>query len=392
MAPSRTLLFAQGITAPAPLSLRISSLTGQRLCPGRKHKNILNNLLIPKLPPRIVLPKRLTSVRAVSNADAAASSGASSNANSNAAKPSDVSQQRGGLLFALYKFTRPHTIRGTILGSISGCARAILESPSAIDWALIPRAVMGMLALLFGNAVIVGVNQIYDVRLDRINKPFLPLASNEMSKRVAWFVVIISAILGLFIVKRFFSPLIFGLYAFGMVFGTLYSVPPFRFKRYPFLAAITISCVRGFLMNFGVYHATKSALGVPFAWSPPITFLAIFMSVFATVIALSKDLPDIRGDIAEGVPTFASTVGPARMIRVVYFMLGLNYIAAILVAFFAPPTAFHRLPLGIGHAVLGAWLMSYMSSVDPTSMQSIKKFYAFIWKLFYAEYLLFPFI
>lgn len=341
-------------------------------------------------------PKLRRIVVSVVNTNAAASSETNPEFDSNRpvlqSDNTPENLEKRGLGYALYKFTRPHTIRGTILGSISGCTRAILESPSAIDLRLVPRATLGMLALLFGNAFIVGINQIYDVRLDKINKPFLPLANNEMSMRIAWFVIVISAILGLFIVRRHFSPLIFGLYAFGMSFGALYSVPPFRFKRYPLLAAVTISSVRGFLMNFGVYHATKSALQVPFTWSPPITFLAVFMSVFATVIAISKDLPDIRGDVSEGVRTFASTVGPARMIRIVYTMLGLNYVAAILVAFFAPSTAFNRLPLGIGHAILGTWLMSYMPSVDPTSLPSIKRFYAFIWKLFYAEYLLFPFI
>lgn len=262
----------------------------------------------------------------------------------------------------------------------------------APDWSLLPRALLGLLALLFGNAFIVGINQIYDVRIDRVNKPFLPLAAREMSPRLAWAVVLSSAVLGLAIVRRCFSSLIFGLYAFGMLFGALYSIPPFRFKRYPLLAAMTISCVRGFLMNFGVYHATKNALKVPFAWSPPITFLAIFMTVFAAVIALSKDLPDIEGDVAEGVPTFASTLGPGRMVSTVYVMLSLNYIGAILTAILAPAGAFNRPILGLGHFVLGAWLISYMSRVDPSSLQSVKKFYAFIWKLFYAEYLLFPFI
>lgn len=292
----------------------------------------------------------------------------------------------------LIKFTRPHTIRGTILGSVAGCLRAMLESATRIDWALLPRAGLGMTALLLGNAFIVGINQIFDIRVDRINKPFLPLAAGEMSLRVAWGVVVCSAVLGLYIVRRCFSQLIFGLYAFGMAFGALYSVPPFRFKRYPVLAAITISCVRGFLMNFGVYHATKSALGVPFAWSPPITFLAAFMTVFACVIALSKDLPDIRGDRAEGVPTFATTVGPRKMVKVVVSLLGMNYLAAIGTAIFAPAGAFRRIVLGIGHLVLGGWLYVYQKSINPDSQDSIKDFYRFIWKLFYAEYFLFPFI
>ncbi|KAI0567819.1 UbiA prenyltransferase [Gracilaria domingensis] len=231
---------------------------------------------------------------------------------------------------AIFKFTRPHTIRGTILAAFAGCARALLESSAYIDWALFPRAIIGLLALLLGNAFIVGINQIYDIRLDKINKPFLPLAAGEMKGSLAWGIVLSSAVLGLALVRVFFSRLIFGLYAFGMSFGALYSVPPFRFKRYPPLAAITISCVRGFLLNFGVYHATKSALGVPFAWSPPITFLAVFMTVFACVIALSKDLPDIKGDTIEGIPTFASRIGPSKMVNPACTAGGLPKICATL--------------------------------------------------------------
>jgi hypothetical protein len=36
---------------------------------------------------------------------------------------------------------------------------------------------MGLLALLCGNGYIVGINQIYDVDIDAVNKPFLPVAA-----------------------------------------------------------------------------------------------------------------------------------------------------------------------------------------------------------------------
>lgn len=297
-----------------------------------------------------------------------------------------------GALGALYKFTRPHTIRGTLLGAFAGCTRALLENVSAIDLALVPLAALGVLALLFGNAFIVGINQIYDVRIDKVNKPFLPLAAGEMSQRAAWGVVGTSAALGLAIVKLCFSRLIFGLYSFGMAFGALYSVPPFRFKRYPALAAITISCVRGFLMNFGVYHATKSALGVAFAWSPHISFLAVFMSVFACVIALAKDLPDIKGDRAGGVSTFAAKVGPRRLINIVVGLLTANYVGAVATAVFAPAGAFRRAVMAIGHIVLAARLAQHARNVSPESSSSVKAFYANIWELFYAEYLLYIWI
>ena len=48
-----------------------------------------------------------------------------------------------------------------------------------IDWNLLPRALLGVLALLCGNGYIVGINQIYDVDIDTINKPFLPVAAGE---------------------------------------------------------------------------------------------------------------------------------------------------------------------------------------------------------------------
>lgn len=103
-------------------------------------------------------------------------------------------------LRALYKFTRPHTIRGTILASIAGTTRALLDTPGAMasaNWGLmLPRALIGMVALLLGNAFIVGINQIYDDEIDKLNKPFLPVASGEMTKRFAWVTVIASGVIG----------------------------------------------------------------------------------------------------------------------------------------------------------------------------------------------------
>jgi homogentisate solanesyltransferase len=201
---------------------------------------------------------------------------------------------------ALYKFTRPHTIRGTILASVCGTVRALLDTSGAIrnaQWSImIPRAILGMIALVLGNAFIVGINQIYDEEIDVLNKPFLPIASGEMSPRFAWIVVLLSAVLGPLLVYRHFPLLLFQLYTFGLFLGCIYSVPPIRTKRNPILAGLTIACVRGFLLNFGIYYAVKDALGVTFSWSPKVAFMARFMTLFATVIAVTKDLPDIEGD------------------------------------------------------------------------------------------------
>ena len=69
----------------------------------------------------------------------------------------------------MYKFSRPHTIKGTVLASTVGVTRALVENPQAISLKLVPRALIGLLAILAGNAYIVGINKIYDVKVDEIN-------------------------------------------------------------------------------------------------------------------------------------------------------------------------------------------------------------------------------
>ena len=165
---------------------------------------------------------------------------------------------------SFWKFLRPHTIRGTILASFSVTIRSLIESPGSINFYLIPRALLGVLALLCGNGFIVGINQIYDTDIDKLNKPFLPIASGEMQVGVAWTVITALAIVGMSISGICFGKLICGLYCFGLILGTIYSVPPLRLKRFAVPSFMIIATVRGFLLNFGVYHAARAAMKLPF--------------------------------------------------------------------------------------------------------------------------------
>lgn len=61
--------------------------------------------------------------------------------------------------------------------------RVLMENPGCIDWALLPKALLGLVALLCGNGYIVGINQIYDVDIDVVNKPFLPVASGKQRQQ-----------------------------------------------------------------------------------------------------------------------------------------------------------------------------------------------------------------
>jgi homogentisate solanesyltransferase len=116
-----------------------------------------------------------------------------------------------------------------------------------------------------------------------------------------------------------------------LFFFTL-SVPPFRLKQNAFAAFAIIATVRGFLLNFGVHHATTAALGLPFQWSPPILFITSFVTLFAVVISITKDLADIEGDKKFNIDTFATKLGVKGVSYLGSGLLLVNYVAAVTLA------------------------------------------------------------
>ncbi|KAF9596142.1 hypothetical protein IFM89_007195, partial [Coptis chinensis] len=68
---------------------------------------------------------------------------------------------------AFWRFLRPHTIWGTALGSVALVSRALIENTDLIKWPLLFKALCGVFALICGNGYIVGINQIYDVGIDK---------------------------------------------------------------------------------------------------------------------------------------------------------------------------------------------------------------------------------
>ena len=137
---------------------------------------------------------------------------------------------------------------------------------------------------------------------------------------------------------------------------------------------------------------TRQALGLSFLWNPAVSFLARFMTVYACVIAVTKDLPDIEGDKAGGIQTFALRFGAKKVAGGAAAVLGLNYVAAVATALLAAPATFRRPLMAGGHALAAAWLWRSHRKLEPDSSASIREFYKQIWNLFYFEYMLYPFI
>ncbi|KAJ6839585.1 putative homogentisate phytyltransferase 2, chloroplastic [Iris pallida] len=294
---------------------------------------------------------------------------------------------------ACWRFLRPHTIRGTALGSTALVTKALIENPNLINWSLTIKALYGVVALICGNGYIVGINQIYDIGIDKVNKPYLPIAAGDLSVQSAWILVLAFAVAGLLIVGWNFGPFISSLYSLGLFLGTIYSVPPFRLKRYPVAAFLIIATVRGFLLNFGVYYATRAALGLTFTWSLPVAFITAFVTVFALVIAITKDLPDVEGDRKFQISTLATKLGVRNIAFLGSGLLLANYLCAILVAIYMPQ-AFRRNLMIPAHALLALGLIfqTWVLEQANYTKEAISEYYRFIWNLFYAEYIIFPLI
>lgn len=282
----------------------------------------------------------------------------------------------------LWKFGRPHTIIGT---STSVAALFIIAGAQVMVWPL--HFWLALISAVACNVFITGYNQLVDVRLDRINKPDLPLASGELpvaaGKRIVWSALIIS--LG---VALYLSVFLFGLVSLIALIGFLYSWKTVYLKRYHQHAALAITLVRGFLINAGFYLYFSGAGADIGAISNPIWLLIIFVSLFSLGISWFKDIPDMEGDKTERVASLAITIGSTDAFRVGVIIVLLGYAIGAIAPFFFAMDGVNPLVLAAGHIPLGIVFLVIAGRVDLQIQRSIKRFYLSFWGLFVLEYLL----
>ena len=150
----------------------------------------------------------------------------------------------------LFSFSRPHTIFGTLISVFSMSLMARSEGRSL---ALGKSLVLAALCAVAMNVSIVGLNQVYDKQIDKINKPYLPLASGHFATDTA--LTVISATCSFAFILGVASSsfhLLFTL-LMSLVLGIVYSsdMKLLRWKRVPILATVCILSVRAFLVQWG---------------------------------------------------------------------------------------------------------------------------------------------
>jgi homogentisate phytyltransferase / homogentisate geranylgeranyltransferase len=294
-------------------------------------------------------------------------------------------------LYAFWKFSRPHTIIGTSL-SVLGLALmtwSLREGNGSYPPFLV---LLTLLTCLCGNVYIVGLNQLEDVDIDRVNKPHLPLASGEFTRTTGRNIVIftglialtLSAILGKFLMLTVWL---------SLLIGTAYSLPPIRLKRFPLWASLCIFSVRGAIVNLGLFLHFKSHLGMVDRMSlpqiPPIIWvLTAFILVYTFAIAIFKDIPDSEGDRRYHISTFTLRLGAGAVFNLARWVMTVCFVGAMVAATRLTDANPVFLVATHGVALISMWVVSWQ--VDLRDQAMIRQFYQFIWKLFFLEYLFFP--
>ncbi|MCG8347188.1 MAG: homogentisate phytyltransferase [Chloroflexales bacterium] len=279
-------------------------------------------------------------------------------------------------------FSRPHTVMATSIQVIT--IFLIVVSWQHPGGAAIVPLVVTLTSCLAVNIYVVGLNQITDVAIDRINKPTLPLASGALSMRTGRQIITGAAALSLGLA------LISGPYLLltvGIIFliGTAYSLPPLRLKRFPIWAALSIAIARGFLANTGVALHYQSIFGglLPAA---TLIMLGLFFFGFAIVIAIYKDIPDQVGDQMHHIQTFTTLFGPRGALALGRLVLAACYVLPIVIALGQLPQI-AAVFLLTTHLILIALFWGVSTTIDPARHEALTAFYRFLWLMFYTEFI-----
>ena len=288
----------------------------------------------------------------------------------------------------LWQFSRPHTIIGTTLSIFALWLIAVSAGLQHSGLSELVLVLPVWLACICGNVYIVGLNQLTDVAIDRINKPHLPLASGAFSMQQGKLIVAFMGI-GAVVISLLSGGWLLATVVASLIIGTAYSLEPLRLKRFPLFAAICILSVRGIVVNLGLFLHFSNKLQGQAAISQVVWLLTAFIFLFTIAIAIFKDVPDLEGDRQYNIATFTLILGKSKVYLFTLATISFCYLGVIMAAV--------SLDLGVNvtffvtaHCLLLLLLWFRSRGVDLENKSAIASFYQFIWQLFFLEYLLFP--
>lgn len=215
---------------------------------------------------------------------------------------------------------RPFTLLAPFIGGISGALMGLAIDPlPGYENALVApefagtfpyfswkfpfiELIWGVVTLMLINAGSNALNQVYDSKIDKINKPYRPIpqgiVTKDEARTIAWIIYLVTlwraASFGVEAEGR-------GAFAFLllviMIVTIIYSIPPLRLKKRLWVANFSIAATRGLLgfvaawCIFGNY------------WNPTPWIIGLIMGIYLIGAVTTKDFTDIKGDKKYGIKT-----------------------------------------------------------------------------------------
>ncbi len=291
-------------------------------------------------------------------------------------------------VLTLWKFSRPHTIVGSV---ISVCTLFYIIYDQQHIFSLY-YLLLSLLIAISSNVFIVGINQVADVEIDKINKPHLPIPACVLSIKEAKFIVYAALCISL-VLALLVSPYLFAIIAVAMFIGWAYSMPPFYLKQHHITAAFAIATVRGVLLNAGGFMVFNYLINHSLEMPKNVKILTLFIIVFSIVISWFKDLPDMEGDAKYNIKTFAILYSPKVVCILGTILVGGAYVGTIysngMDFFDTKYPSFKTGVLLVGHLLLLILFILNSFTIRLSKHQSIQLFYKRFWWFFFAEYALY---
>ncbi|MCB1056329.1 MAG: UbiA family prenyltransferase [Acidobacteria bacterium] len=223
------------------------------------------------------------------------------------------------------RLARPFTLLPPLLGIISGavCAFGSVHNPdpdSRLTLSVVLTVLLGSACAGLLNAASNAINQIYDLEIDRLNKPKRPLVTGDLSLGEAWIFTVVMYVLALVptwlvvvypynaFAQKLTAPLAyhetFFIYFAGMVFTFIYSAPALgRTKARGLLANLTIAIPRGVLLKVAGWAMVAHIFHTE-PW-----FIGAIFGLYLIGASATKDFADMDGDRAGGCKTLPILYG-----------------------------------------------------------------------------------
>jgi 4-hydroxybenzoate polyprenyltransferase len=211
---------------------------------------------------------------------------------------------------AYVDLARPFTLVAPALGFISGALTALGAAPrEAFTPTLLIAPLIGSTMAALLNAGNNALNQIYDLDIDRVNKPKRPLPSGRLTIDDAWRFTAITYTLSLalaWLVAPAGRHECFWLVLAAAVCTFIYSMPPLRTKRQGIWANVTIAIPRGTLLKVAGWSSVKTVAGLE-PW-----YIGAIFGLFLLGATTTKDFADMDGDRQGGCRTLPIQFGVRR--------------------------------------------------------------------------------